>query len=185
MNREKKTGISLMKIEEGLDTGPIISSTEFKIDFNTTYGTAKEKLSEIGANLILKNLLAITNNQVTFFKQKNTEATYAKKINKEEGRIDWSMDAEQIIAIINGLNPNPGAWFKFRNTRYKLYKAKLIKYNKIKPGTIIDDKLTVMCGKNALSILEIQKEGKNRQKINEFILGSIFKKNLNLNNENN
>ena len=114
-----------------------------------------------------------------FFEQDHSKATYANKVKKEEGRIDWNDEAENIIGKINGLYPVPGAWFYFDGARYKILKASISK-NSATPGTVIDDDIEVSCGTNSIKILEIQREGKKIQNIKDFILGTKIKKGVNL-----
>ena len=96
---------------------------------------------------------------------------------KEEAKIKWDEDAIKIIAKINGLYPNPGAWFLFQGERYKILKATLSDLEG-QPGTVLDDNLTVACGTKSIKIKEIQRQGKNKQKATEFLLGSKIKKSL-------
>ena len=131
MNGDKKTGISIMKIIEKLDSGPIILQQELKINSHNTYGQIEKDLSKIGANLLMKSLTKIKNKTANFVEQHHPEATYAKKISKEESKINWNLSADQIIAHIHGLDPKPGAWFKFNNVRYKVWDAKRNNQNEI------------------------------------------------------
>ena len=110
------------------------------------------------------------------------EATYADKIEKFEGKIDWNNSADKIIGKINGLYPSPGAWFLYKGERYKILKANLGNGTG-NAGDILNDHLEICCDNNSIKVLEIQREGKRPQNINEFMLGSKIKKGLNLNNE--
>ena len=182
MNLDKKTGISIMKIVEKLDAGPICNMYSIDINNNENVENISEKLSTLAAEKILDNIEDILEDKVEFEEQKHKEATYANKIEKVEGKIDWDHSAEMIIGKINGLYPNPGAWFVYRGERYKVLKAK-ISTGSSKPGTIISDKLEVSCNYNkSIKILEIQRQGKKPQNINEFMLGSQIKKGTNLKN---
>ena len=125
----------------------------------------------MGAKSIFKSLKKIKNGEAKFNEQNHEEATYAKKITKDDGQIKWSEEAKKVLAKINGLNPNPGAWFEYKNNRYKVWKAKIVDKNG-DVGKTIDDKLTVACKNQAIKILEIQKEGKNKQLIEQFLLGN-------------
>ena len=182
MNLEKETGISIMRIEEKLDTGPVCNSykIEMKADDNTE--TISEKLSVLAAEKILDNIDEILENKKNFKEQKHDEASYAAKIEKTEGQIDWSETAENVIGKINGLYPTPGAFFTYNGERYKILKANLaLGIGKI--GEVLDNYLEISCGnKKSIKILEIQRQGKRPQKISEFILGSQIKKGSNLNN---
>ena len=144
--------------------------------------TIAEKLSSLAAEKILNNIDEILENKIEFKEQNHNEATYAAKIKKTEGQIDWSENAESIIGKINGLYPSPGAFFTHKGERYKILKARLA-YGSGKIGEVLDSYLEVICGnKKSIKILEIQRQGKRPQNIGEFILGSQIKKGSNLNN---
>ena len=181
MNLDKETGISIMKIEEKLDTGPICNSYKLKILENENTETISEKLSLLAAEKILDNINSILSNKANFVNQDNKEASYATKIKKSEGEINWNEKAEIIIGKINGLYPSPGAWFFYDNQRYKVLKAEIGNGNGT-PGLVINDYLEICCKNKSIKILEIQREGKRPQNINEFILGSKIKKESNLTN---
>ena len=175
MNGDKKTGVSIMRIEEKLDCGPVIASHELELDTSKTYGETEKKLSEIGANLLIESLKNIESGNAKFVEQIHSEATYAKKINKKETKINWNLNADQVIAQIHGLNPNPGAWFEFEKERMKVWKAKKLLANG-RPGTVIEENLAVACKSNSVQILEIQREGKNKQLTQDFLLGKKISK---------
>jgi len=181
MNLDIETGISIMKIQEKLDTGPVCNSYKIKILDNENYEELSTRLSKLAVEKIIENIEKIFEERSKFVEQKNSEATYAKKIDKSEGKINWNNDAKKIIGQINGLSPFPGAWFLFQGERYKVFKA-LLSSSKGKPGDVLNQNLEIACGKNSLKILEIQREGKRLQKTNEFILGAKIKKGSNLNN---
>jgi Methionyl-tRNA formyltransferase len=160
-----------MKIVEKLDAGPVMHQDKIKINENIDSLTLSKVLSNLGAKSIVKALTKIKNGEAKFNEQNHEEATYAKKITKDDGQIKWSEEAKKVLAKINGLNPNPGAWFEYKNNRYKVWKAKIVDKNG-DVGKTIDDKLTVACKNQAIKILEIQKEGKNKQLIEQFLLGN-------------
>ena len=176
MNGDKKTGVSIMKITEKLDCGPITASCELKLDASSTYGETEKKLSKIGANLLIENLKKIESGNSKFVEQVHSKATYAKKINKKEAKINWNSDADKVVAQIHGLNPNPGAWFEFEKERIKVWKAKKSLANG-RPGTVLEGDLTVACQSDSIQILEIQREGKNKQLAQDFFLGKKIGKN--------
>ncbi len=180
LNKESETGVSIMKIEKKLDAGPFMKQVKVKIDKETTSGELIKKLSVIGAKALIDSIELISSNKSVFFKQNEKVATYAKKIEKTETRIDWKDKAEDIIAKINAFNPKPGAWFLYKNERIKILKAKEI-IKKGKNGEILDDKLTVGCSVNAIQILRIQKEGKKDMEVSEFLTGNSLKKGTKLN----
>ena len=171
MNLEKETGISFMKIEEGLDTGPFMSQIKIKINKETNSLELSNKLAELGAKNILKCLDIISNNKEKFIKQDNSKATYAKKIEKSESKIIWNEKADKVLAKINGLNPTPGAWFEHKKIRYKIFKAEISNLSG-EPGEVLNDSLSISCKDQSINILEIQKEGKKRLFIDEFLKGT-------------
>jgi methionyl-tRNA formyltransferase len=174
MNLDNQTGISIMKIEEKLDAGPIMHQDKIQINENVDAFTLSKVLSKLGAKSIINAIDKIEKGQAKFQEQNHSEATYAKKISKTEGRIDWNESAKKVLAKINGLNPNPGAWFQYKNERFKVWKAEITNKSN-DPGKTIDDQLTIACKHQSIKILEIQKEGKNRQLTNEFLLGNKIK----------
>ena len=176
MNLDTETGISIMKINEELDSGPVSDIYKIKIDQNQNAQEISDKLSTLAAEKILDNVDDILKNKATFIDQDHSKATYAKKIRKDESRINWDDDAPKIIGKINGLFPSPGAFFIFNGERYKILKAE-IGNGKGQVGEIISNQLEVACNKNqSIKILEIQRQGKRPQKISEFMLGSQIKK---------
>jgi len=182
MNLEKETGVSIMKIGEKLDTGPICNSYKINIETEDNSEIIGEKLSALAAERILDNIDEILEDKIEFKEQKHKEATYAPKIDKIEGKIDWSKTAESIIGKINGLYPSPGAYFIYNGERYKILKASLA-HGSGEMGEVLDNYLEVSCGnKKSIKILEIQRQGKRPQNIGEFILGSQIKKGSKLNN---
>jgi len=182
MNLEKETGVSVMKIGEKLDTGPICNSYKIDIMADDNSETMTEKLSTLASEKILDNIDQILEDKIEFKEQNHNEATYAAKIEKTEGQIDWSEAAENIIGKINGLYPSPGAFFIHNGERYKILKARLTNVSG-ETGEVLDNYLEVSCGnKKSIKILEIQRQGKRPQNIGEFTLGSQIKKGSNLNN---
>ena len=177
MNGDKKIGVSIMKIKEKLDSGPILTSKEIELHQNTTHGEMEKKLSLMGADLLIESLKTVEAGTSKFIDQRHSEATYAKKIDKAETKINWNLDANKVLTHIHGLSPSPGAWFEFENERYKVLRAKTSTLNR-KPSSVLDDKLTIACGKKSIRIEEIQRQGKSKQKATEFLLGSKIKKDL-------
>jgi len=175
MNQDSKTGISIMKIVEKLDAGPIMKKEVISIEENTNSFDLRNKLASLSSEIILDCIDDIEKGNAIFKEQNEQEATYAKKINKTEGQIKWEDSANKIISKINSLYPSPGAWFTYMGERYKVLKA-VISNSQGKIGEVLDDNLIISCGDKSIKILEIQRQGKNIQKINEFILGSKIKK---------
>ena len=117
MNLEKETGISIMKIGEKLDTGPVCNDYRVEIEVNDNTEIISNKLSVLASEKIIENVVGIFENKLTFKEQDDSKATYASKIEKSEGQIQWSDNAENIIGKINGLYPSPGAFFIFKNKK--------------------------------------------------------------------
>ena len=176
MKLDTETVISIMKINKELDSGPMSNIYMIKIDHNSNAQEISEKLSLLAAEKILDNIDEIFEDKIQFIDQEHSKATYAKKIDKNEGKINWSDKAINIIGKINGLFPNPGAFFIFNGERYKILKAEI--GNGIgKAGEVLTNKLEIACSNNqSIKILEIQRQGKKVQKIGEFLLGSQIKK---------
>ena len=176
MNLDKETGVSVMKIAEELDTGPVSNTYKIDLTNNLNASEVSERLSLIAAEKILDNVDNIFEDKAKFIDQDHSKATYASKIRKTEGEIDWNNEAKIIIGKINGLYPVPGAFFIYKGERYKILKAEI--GNGIgKPGEIISDYLEIVCGdKQTIKIKEIQRQGKKPQNIGEFRLGSQIKK---------
>ncbi len=178
MNLEKKTGISIMKINSQLDEGPVCKSYEIDINEKDSSDDLSEKLSDLAVKKILDDIDDILDDKAKFKDQDHSKATYAKKINKKESSIDWNTPAKSVIAKINGLN---GAHFIFQGARYKILKAELNNLSG-KPGEIIGDSLEIACKEKSIKVMMIQREGKKPQKTAEFLLGSQIKKGLFLSN---
>ena len=181
INLDKQTGITIMKINNKLDSGPICNSYKMDISNNENAEIISNKLSLLAAEKILDNIDDVLDNKIEFKEQNHADATYANKIKKSEGKINWNNKAENIIGKINGLYPSPGAWFIYKGERYKILKAE-ISERKGKAGIVLDEYYEVACNNKSIKILEIQREGKRPQKINEFMLGSQIKVGSNLNN---
>ena len=176
MNLDKETGITIMKIAEQLDTGPICNTYKINLENNLNAQDISEQLSSLAAESILDNIYNILDDKAKFIEQNHAQATYAPKIQKLEGKINWDENALNIIGKINGLYPVPGAFFIFKGERYKILKADI--GNGIgNPGEVVSDYLEVACGnRQSIKIKEIQRQGKKPQNIGEFMLGSQIKK---------
>ena len=176
MNLDKETGITIMKIAEQLDTGPICNTYKINLENNLNAQDISEQLSSLAAENILDNIDNILDDKAKFIEQNHAQATYAPKIQKLEGKINWDENALNIIGKINGLYPVPGAFFIFKGERYKILKADI--GNGIgNPGKVVSDYLEVACGnRQSIKIKEIQRQGKKPQNIGEFMLGSQIKK---------
>ena len=175
MNGDKKIGVSIMKIKEKLDSGPVLMTKELELDQNVTHGEMEKKLSVVGADLLIESLKIVEVGTSKFIDQKHPEATYAKKIDKSEAKIDWNLDANKVLSHIHGLSPSPGAWFEFENERFKVLRAKISKLNG-KSSSVLDENLTIACKSDSIQILELQRQGKNKQNTQEFLLGKKISK---------
>ena len=180
MNLDHETGVSIMKIVTELDAGPVLLQSKIEITKEINYKELSGQMSKLGAKLILDTLKLIEDNKANFTEQNESKATYAKKIEKSETKISWNDDAEKIIAKINAFSPNPGCWFELNGSRVKIIKAKKIMSEGI-PGTILDGNLTIACSKNAIQIMEIKKEGKQKMTAEEFLRGNKIKTGQRLN----
>ena len=176
MNLDQETGISIMRIAEKLDTGPVCNNYKIQLNENLNALEISEKLSNLAAEKILDNVDDILEDKANFVEQDHLNATYASKIQKTEGQINWDENAEKIIGKINGLYPSPGAFFMFNGERYKILKAQVGRAQG-NPGSVLSDNLEIACGNNqSIIIKEIQRQGKRPQNIGEFIQGSQIKK---------
>ena len=176
MNLDTETGVSIMKIQEKLDTGPVCNTYKIKMENNYNSVEIAEKLSFIAAEKILDNIDDILEDKANFEDQDHSKATYAQKIQKAEGLINWTNNADNIIAKINGLYPVPGAFFISSGERYKILKAETSS-GIGNPGEVLNDYLEIACGyKQSIKVMEIQRQGKRSQNIGEFMLGSRIKK---------
>ncbi len=179
MNQDKETGISVMKINEKLDEGDISHIIKTNIEDNENAQNLSERLSILASQNISDIIDSILDKKISFKPQDHSKATYAKKIEKVEGLIDWKESSENIIGKINGLYPYPGGYFLFKGERYKILKAEK-SFSKENPGKVLTNDLEIGCGNNSIKIIEIQREGKKSQKINEFLPGSQIKKGTSL-----
>ena len=175
MNLDKETGVSVMKIAEQLDTGPVCNTYKINLENNLNASDVADKLSLIAAEKILDNIDNILEDKAKFIDQDHSKATYASKIQKAEGEINWNDEAKIIIGKINGLYPVPGAFFIYKGERFKILKAEI--GNGVgKPGEIVSNYLEVVCAdKQTIKIKKIQRQGKKPQDIGEFMLGSQIK----------
>ena len=177
MNKDKFTGISIMKIEKELDSGPVLLTKSLPINIYSKHGDVEKKLSEIGSNLIIEAIQKINNDpDCEFEEQDHNLKSYAKKITKEDEEIIWNIDAETVIAKIHALTPFPGCYFYNNSDKLKIFECKLSDKKSKKPGHVVveNESLFIACKDKYIEILEIQKPGKNRQKIKEFIKGYKF-----------
>jgi methionyl-tRNA formyltransferase len=174
---EKVTGITIMKMDEGMDTGGMLLKKELLIEDEDSGETLLEKLSEIGAKLLIETITLLKEGKLHPFPQDNSEATYAPMLKKENGNIDWKKTAEEIRNLIRGALPWPGAYTNLEGKLLKIYRARVAE-GKGKPGEVIKSDPTtirVATGKRALDIIEIQIEGGKRLNTEEFLRGRKIK----------
>ena len=178
MNLDKEIGLSVMKLAEQLDSGPVCNTYKIDLKENLNASDIADELSLIAAEKILDNIDDMMEGKANFIEQDHSKATYASKIKKAEGKINWNNNAKNINGKINGLYPVPGAFFIYKGERYKILKAEV--GNGIgKPGEVISDYLEIACGdEQSIKIKEIQRQGKKPQNIGEFMLGSQIKKGI-------
>ena len=175
MNLDSKTGISIMKINNKLDSGPICNKYEIEIRKQDNAEIISEKLSMLASTKILDEIDNIIDGKANFVEQDHKKATYAQKIEKAEGMVNWNKRADEILGLVNGLFPTPGAWFIYKGERHKILKAEVGNATG-EPGIVLGENLEIGCKEKSLKIIEIQREGKKTQKVGEFMLGSQIRK---------
>ena len=161
------TGVTIMQMEAGLDTGPMIAFARTPIEDKTT-GELTEELAEIGAQLMVGTLIDF--GVLHPMEQDDEEATYAAKIDKAEARIDWSRSADEVVRQIHGLSPFPGAWGEVDGQRVKLLRAEVVEGSG-KPGEVLDERLAIACGDGAVRPVALQRAGKPRMDLDTFLRG--------------
>ncbi len=171
---DNKTGITFMKMDEGLDTGDIVLSKEINIGKNDNCQSLEDQLANLGAESF-EEFLELIEKKRDFIQQNNDLAIYAKKIEKSETRLDWNESAEKIIRRINAYSPNPGAWFEFKGKRIKILEASLTNQSG-SSGTIISDDLIIGCGEQSIQPQILKKEGKEEVNLNDFLRGNKIEK---------
>ncbi|WP_435418256.1 methionyl-tRNA formyltransferase [Parerythrobacter aurantius] len=162
------TGVTIMQMEAGLDTGPMLATIRTPVDGKTT-GELTEELAELGANLMVETLRELGKHVAV--SQDDEYATYAPKIDKAEARIDWSLPAEQVVRHIHGLAPFPGAWCEIEGERVKLLRAVVVDGNGT-PGKVLDDRFTIACGTGAIRPERLQRAGKPAMDLGDFLRGN-------------
>jgi len=170
MAGDQETGVMIMRMEEGLDTGPVLAAWRTPIDDATTTGRLQELLAKEGAALMVGALAALAKGDACETPQASEGVTYAKKIVPEEARIDWSKPAHVVLRHIHGLNPAPGAWTMAGDTRLKILRVRAVAGTGA-PGTMIATPLVVACGEGALAIEALQRAGRGAQSAGEFLRG--------------
>jgi methionyl-tRNA formyltransferase len=171
MAGDKETGIMVMKMDEGLDTGAIAMAEHVPIGADATTGELHDELARLGADLMLRALATLEKGQLQLTPQAATGATYANKIDKSETRIDWTRPWNEVHNHCRGLSPFPGAWCELPGAG----RVKILRTTKGigvgQPGRVLDDKLTIACGTGAVRLLELQRAGKQPMSADEFLRG--------------
>ncbi|MBY6128084.1 methionyl-tRNA formyltransferase [Qipengyuania aquimaris] len=176
MAGDEVTGVTIMQMEAGLDTGPMLATVRTPVEDKTT-GELTEELAELGAHLMVGTLIDLEALQAV--EQDHEAATYAKKIDKAEARIDWSRPAQDVVRHVHGLSPFPGAWFEMDGVRVKLLRAELAEGSG-DPGTVLDDDLAIACGDGAIRPVRLQRAGKPAMERDEFLRGNTIEKGASL-----
>ena len=173
---EKRTGITIIKMDEGMDTGDILLAQEVKIGADDTAQSLHDTLAQVGANLVTEAMDQLNRGTLRPIPQDHREATYAPLLKKEDGLIDWSQDAHDIFNRIRGFNPWPGAFTYLKGLRLKILSAKIITEEvRERPGKVVQsgsEGVKVTTGKGYLLIKEVQLEGRRRMSIHEFLIGN-------------
>ena len=167
MSGDAESGVTIMRMEEGLDTGPMCKVGKLPITPATTAQTLHDALAALGARLMVE---VLAEPQLVCLPQPAEGVTYAKKIDKAEARIDFAKRAEEVRNHIHGLSPFPGAWFPVKGTRIKVLLCEVVDASGT-PGTFLDDRLTIACGTGALRLLRLQREGKGAMEAEDFLRG--------------
>lgn len=173
INGDKKTGLTTFFLEDKVDTGNIILTTEIDIGEDDNLGSMHDKMSELGAELVLKTVDLISNGNVKTSQQANSLSSKAPKITNDTRVINWDYPVEKIHNLIRGLSPYPCAFFNLNNKMYKVYKSKISATNSLEAGEIRQTKnqIFIGTGSNDLEVLEIQPEGRKRMTAAEFLRG--------------
>jgi methionyl-tRNA formyltransferase len=174
MAGDAETGVMVMRMEEGLDTGPVLMAERTPIG-RKTYGELHDELARLGADLMARALSALERGSISETPQRSGGVTYAKKILKEEARIDWTKPAREIDCAIRGLSPVPGAWCEVKGERLKILYAEPVSGSGT-PGTVLDDRLAIACGDGALRLARLQRAGKSTMTADELLRGFALRK---------
>jgi methionyl-tRNA formyltransferase len=184
MAGDAETGVTIMKMDEGLDTGGIVMPDRVSIGPDKTTGDLHDVLARLGADLIVRALAALARGSATVTPQPADGVTYAAKIDKAETRIDWSRQARDVHNHIRGLSPFPGAWFELPDgTRVKVRRSTQRSEpgkGRGEPGTVLDDRLTVACSGGTVRLVELQRAGKQPMSAEEFLRGTAVKEGMKL-----
>jgi methionyl-tRNA formyltransferase len=170
MAGDAESGVMVMKMDVGLDTGDVAMAERLAITDTMTALDLHDRLSRLGADLMVRAMAALGRGGLQLKKQSEDGVTYAAKIDKAEARVDWTKPAHAVLRHIHGLSPFPGAWAELDNARVKILRCELAKGSG-EPGAVLDDQLTIACGEGAIRIIELQREGKGRMQAADFLRG--------------
>jgi methionyl-tRNA formyltransferase len=172
MAGDRETGVMVMKMDEGLDTGAIAMAERVPVGADATTGELHDELARLGADLMLRALAALEKGQLQLTPQAASNVTYANKIDKSETRIDWTKPWNEVHNHCRGLSPFPGAWCELAGAG----RVKILHTTKGAgsgpPGRVLDDKLTVACGSGAVRLVQLQRAGKQPMAADEFLRGT-------------
>ncbi|MGE3866376.1 MAG: methionyl-tRNA formyltransferase, partial [Hyphomonadaceae bacterium] len=168
---DAETGVQAMRMEEGLDTGPVLLSARTPIRADDTGGALHDRLAAMGAPLLVEAVALMEKGEARFTPQAEEGATYAAKIEPGEARIDWALPAAEVDRKIRGLSPHPGAWFEWGGVRVKALFSRVEK-GAGAPGAALDDYLLIACGEGAVRILLAQREGRAAMPASDFLRGN-------------
>ena len=174
MAGDAESGVTIMKMDEGLDTGAMAMAERMPTGADMTAGELHDALSRLGADLMLQVLAAAERGSLVLTPQPQAGVTYAEKIFKSETRIDWSKSWKQVHDHIRGMSPFPGTWFEVGGTRVKVLRSTKSEGSGV-PGTALDDKLTIACGDGAVRLVQVQRAGRQPMSAEEFLRGTPVK----------
>lgn len=174
MAGDKESGVTIMQMDEGLDTGAMAMIDRIAIGADMTAGELHDALAPLGADLMMRAIAAAERGTLTLTPQPEQGVTYAEKISKDETRIDWSKPWSQVHDHIRGLSPFPGAWFELGGVRVKVLRSTCGE-GRGAPGSALDDKLTIACGDGAVRLVQIQRAGAKAMMADEFLRGTAVK----------
>jgi len=167
---DAQTGITLMRMDEGLDTGPYLTMAQTPISSETTFQDLHDALAIQGAQLLKRDLLSYGQGALPLHPQPELGATYAAKIEKAEGQLDWNLPATTLLRKIRTLNPVPGTWCYWRGKRLKILNAR-VEPTQGTPGHLLDEEMLIGCGQDALRPLTLMPEGGKPQDLKAFLNG--------------
>ncbi len=171
MAGDEESGVSIMRMDEGLDTGPVVETAAMKIAPDMTAGELHDALAELGAKTMARALSAVERGSAAVMPQPKMGVTYAEKISKDETRIDWIKPWREVHNHIRGLSPFPGAWCEIAGARVKVLHSTKGEGSGA-PGAVLDDDLTIACGEGAVRLVQVQREGKKPMSAAEFLRGT-------------